>query len=57
MQFLKNFLAEEDGPTSVEYAIMTAAILMVCIAAIAAIGTQTNSMFEDATTEMLNHGM
>jgi len=57
MQFLKNFLAEEDGPTAVEYAVMVAAILMVCLVAIAAIGTQTNSMFENATTEMHNHGM
>ncbi len=57
MQFLKNFLAEEDGPTAVEYAVMVAAILMVCILAITAIGTQTNSMFEDTTTEMKKHGI
>lgn len=57
MQYLKRFLEEEDGPTAVEYAVMLAAIVMVCIAAIAAIGTRTNALFENATTEMQNHGM
>ncbi len=56
MQFLKRFLKEEDGPTSVEYAVMLAAILMACIVAIGAIGTQTNSLFENSNTEMQNHG-
>ncbi|WP_417379236.1 Flp family type IVb pilin [Gimesia sp.] len=57
MQYLKTFLVEEDGPTAVEYAVMLAAIVMVCIAAIAAIGTRTNDLFENATTEMQNHGI
>ncbi|HCO23955.1 MAG: Flp family type IVb pilin [Gimesia sp.] len=57
MQYLKKFLVDEDGPTAVEYAVMLAAIVMVCIAAIAAIGTRTNGLFENATTEMHNHGM
>ena len=57
MQFLKNFLAEEDGPTAVEYAVMLAAILIVCLIGIAAVGTQTNALFENATTEMQKHGM
>ena len=57
MQYLKRFLIEEDGPTAVEYAVMLAAIVMVCIAAIAAIGTHTNDLFENATTEMQNHGI
>ncbi|QDT28908.1 Flp family type IVb pilin [Gimesia panareensis] len=57
MQFLKNFLIEEDGPTAVEYAVMLAAIIIVCLAAIGAVGTNTNALFENATTEMHNHGM
>ncbi len=56
MKFLKRFLRDEDGPTSVEYAVMLAAILMACIAGIAAVGNQTNSMFENAKTELENHG-
>ena len=39
------FLKEEDGPTAVEYAVMLALIIVVCIAAITAIGTNANSTF------------
>jgi len=33
-QFVVNFLKAEDGPTAVEYAVMLALIIVVCIAAI-----------------------
>ena len=39
------FLRREDGPTAVEYAVMLALIIVVCIAAITAIGTNANSTF------------
>ena len=39
------FLKAEDGPTAVEYAVMLALIIVVCIAAITAIGTSTNQTF------------
>lgn len=55
MQFIKRLLTEEDGPTAVEYAVVLAAIVMVCIAAIAAVGTQTNSLFENSVTELESH--
>ena len=42
---LVSFLKKEDGPTAVEYAVMLALIIVVCIAAITAIGTSTNSTF------------
>lgn len=45
---VRRFLRSEDGPTAVEYAVMTAFILMVCITAVQAIGTNTNAIFEDA---------
>jgi pilus assembly protein Flp/PilA len=48
MQFVKNtveFLKREDGPTAVEYAVMLALIIVVCIAAITAIGTNANQTF------------
>ncbi len=57
MRFLMNLLREEEGPTAVEYAVMLAAIVLTCVAAIAAVGTNTNALFENATTEMHNHGM
>ncbi len=39
------FLRKEDGPTAVEYAVMLALIIVVCLAAIATIGSQANSTF------------
>jgi pilus assembly protein Flp/PilA len=48
MRAIKNvveFLRREDGPTAVEYAVMLALIIVVCIAAITAIGTNANSTF------------
>jgi len=39
------FLKGEDGPTAVEYAVMLALIIVVCIAAITAIGTNANATF------------
>jgi pilus assembly protein Flp/PilA len=39
------FLKREDGPTAVEYAVMLALIVVVCIAAITAIGSNSNQTF------------
>ena len=41
----KDFLRREDGPTSVEYAVMLALIIVVCIAAITTLGGNANSTF------------
>ena len=39
------FLKREDGPTAVEYAVMLALIIVVCIAAITALGSNANKTF------------
>ena len=44
-QCVARFLQGEDGPTAVEYAVMLALIVVVCIAAITSLGTNTNSTF------------
>ena len=44
-QQLVNFLKKEDGPTAVEYAVMLALIIVVCIAAITTLGTNANQTF------------
>ena len=44
-KMVTEFLKKEDGPTAVEYAVMLALIIVVCIAAITAIGTNANSTF------------
>ena len=44
-QGLVNFLKREDGPTAVEYAVMLALIIVVCITAITALGSNANGTF------------
>ncbi len=39
------FLKEEDGPTAVEYAVMLALIVVVCIVAVQRIGNNANATF------------
>src|SRR5438046_1238048 len=45
-QFAVGFLRSEDGPTAVEYAVMLALIIVVCIAAISALGSNAEATFE-----------
>ena len=45
MQHLVNFLKREDGPTAVEYAVMLALIIVVCLTAITTLGSNANSTF------------
>jgi pilus assembly protein Flp/PilA len=42
---LVSFLKAEDGPTAVEYAVMLALIIVVCVAAITTLGSNANSTF------------
>lgn len=44
-----DFLKEEDGPTAVEYAVMLALIVVVCLAAVGTIGTESNKKFEEVS--------
>ena len=52
MNLLKKFLASEDGPTAVEYAVMLALIVVVCIGTITAIGSKSKTTFEKTTTAL-----
>jgi pilus assembly protein Flp/PilA len=40
-----NFVKREDGPTAVEYAVMLALIIVVCIGAITTLGSNANATF------------
>jgi pilus assembly protein Flp/PilA len=42
---LVTFVKSEDGPTAVEYAVMLALIIVVCLAAIQILGQNANSAF------------
>ena len=44
-QKVTRFLKSEDGPTAVEYAVMLALIVVVCLASIQALGNSANDTF------------
>ena len=48
-QAIVNFLNREDGPTAVEYAVMLALIIVVCITAITALGSNANVTFSSVS--------
>ena len=51
-QLVVNFLQREDGPTAVEYAVMLALIIVVCIAAITTLGTKANATFNAVGSQL-----
>jgi len=51
-QALVQFLKNEDGPTAVEYAVMLALIIVVCITAITTLGTNANKTFGDVGNQI-----
>ena len=44
-QAMERFLWQEDGPTAVEYAVMLALIIVVCIGSIGILGNNSNGVF------------
>jgi pilus assembly protein Flp/PilA len=51
---VSRFLQSEDGPTAVEYAVMLALIIVVCIAAISTLGSNSNNTFSYVATQVGN---
>jgi len=47
-----DFCKREDGPTAVEYAVMLALIIVVCLAAITTIGQNANATFGTVGTKI-----
>jgi pilus assembly protein Flp/PilA len=54
--FVADFLAREDGPTAVEYAVMLALIVVVCLVAITALGTNANKTFTTVSNSIASTG-
>jgi pilus assembly protein Flp/PilA len=50
MNKVLRFLKSEDGPTAVEYAVMLALIIVVCLTAITTVGTKANSTFNSTAS-------
>jgi pilus assembly protein Flp/PilA len=51
-QKVQRFLVSEDGPTAVEYAVMLALIVIVCLSAIRLIGTNAASTFTNVAGQL-----
>ena len=49
---MQRFLKSEDGPTAVEYAVMLALIVIVCLTAISSLGTNANTTFTNIGTSL-----
>ncbi len=43
---LVNFLKKEDGPTAVEYAVMLALIIVICLTAVQLLGKNSSRLFQ-----------
>jgi len=52
MQKVVTFLKTEDGPTAVEYAVMLALIIVVCLVAITTLGQQVNNTFSNVGNKL-----
>jgi pilus assembly protein Flp/PilA len=51
-KLLKRLLLDEDGPTSVEYAVMLALIVAACIGAVHAMAQATGDSFDTSAGEL-----
>jgi pilus assembly protein Flp/PilA len=51
-QKVQRFLVSEDGPTGVEYAVMLALIVIVCLTAISAIGSKASTTFSTVSSKL-----
>ena len=47
-----DFMKREDGPTAVEYAVMLALIIVVCITTIGTLGTNANKTFSGVASSI-----
>lgn len=57
MQFIRCFLKDENATTAVEYAVMLALILLVCIVGVAAFGNSQDSYWGRINGQMNDHGI
>ena len=55
-QALVTFLKNEEGPTAVEYAVMLALIIVVCIVAVTTLGTNTNKTYQQVGAQVGKSG-
>jgi pilus assembly protein Flp/PilA len=49
---LVRFLKADDGPTAVEYAVMLALLIVVCVGAVTTVGTKTSGSYTTTGTRI-----
>jgi len=52
MKCILRFLRDESGPTAVEYAVMLALILCVCIGAVGLFGSTASGSWQDTSSKL-----
>ena len=52
MDFLRRLARDEDGPTAVEYAVMLALIIVVCLGGVGLLSAGTAASFESSANEL-----
>jgi pilus assembly protein Flp/PilA len=52
VQKVRNFLVAEDGPTAVEYAVMLALIVVICLVAISSVGSRASTTFDNVSKSL-----
>ena len=52
LRIAKRFTRKEEGATMVEYGLMLALIAFVCLGAVALIGTNANTMFNNIAASL-----
>ena len=52
MQFIKNFIAEEDGVTAIEYGLIAALIAVIIIGSVTNVGTALSAKFQEVATAL-----
>lgn len=49
---VRRFFHSEDGPTAVEYAVMLALVITVCLSAVSTIGTNAKKSFNSVASSL-----
>ncbi|HEV2972122.1 MAG TPA: Flp family type IVb pilin [Pirellulales bacterium] len=52
LQQIRRLVVSEDGPTAVEYAVMLALIISVCLVAITSVGSQASTTFSNVAASL-----
>jgi pilus assembly protein Flp/PilA len=53
---MQRFLKSEDGPTAVEYAVMLALIVVVCLSTIGTLGSNAKATFSSVSASLTTAG-